>query len=50
MACYEAQLGRLKKAKNYLSTCFKMEKKFRAEALEDPDLEPVWSSVEDKAD
>jgi predicted Zn-dependent protease len=48
MACYEAQLGHVKKAKQYLSTCFKMEKKFKAEALEDPDLEPVWTSIEDK--
>jgi predicted Zn-dependent protease len=45
LACYEAQLGQVTKAKQHLSTCFKMEKRFKEEALE----EPVWSSVGDKA-
>jgi len=49
MACYEAQLGNVKEAKRHLSVCFRMEKKFKAEALEDPDLEPVWSVIEDKS-
>lgn len=48
MACYEAQLGNIKEAKRYLSVSFKMRKQFKAEALEDPDLAPVWSGIEDK--
>jgi predicted Zn-dependent protease len=50
LACYESRLGNIKEAKRHLSVSFRMEKRFKAEALEDPDLEPVWSSVEDTSD
>lgn len=50
LACYEAQLDNIKEAKRYLSVCFRMDKRFKAVALDDPDLEPVWCSVEEKSD
>ena len=45
LACYEAQLGSINEAKQQLQICFQMDKAFKAEALGDPDLVPVWDSV-----
>jgi predicted Zn-dependent protease len=45
LACYEAQLGNVKEAKRCLSVCFKMNKAFKADALDDEDLAPVWNSL-----
>jgi predicted Zn-dependent protease len=45
MACYETQLGNVAQAKLLLKSCFERDKKWRAEALEDPDLEPLWASL-----
>jgi tetratricopeptide (TPR) repeat protein len=44
LACYETQLGNLKEAKRLLKECFERDEGFRVDALEDPDLEPLWSS------
>jgi tetratricopeptide (TPR) repeat protein len=44
LACYECQLGNLESAKLYLEQAIKMNPGFRAGALEDPDLEPLWDS------
>lgn len=45
LACYEAQLGNLDRAKAHLSQATKMDAKFSLMALKDLDLEPLWSSV-----
>jgi tetratricopeptide (TPR) repeat protein len=45
LACYEAQLGNLGRAKGHLSQATKMDAKFSLMALKDPDLEPLLSSV-----
>jgi predicted Zn-dependent protease len=45
LACYEAQLGNIAEAKRQLATCFKMDKNYKAESLDDPDLEPVWNAL-----
>ena len=47
LACYETQLGHVEAAKQLLKTCFKKDKHFRREALDDPDLEPIRDSLED---
>jgi tetratricopeptide (TPR) repeat protein len=41
IACYEIQLGNLIEAKKVLTKCFDKDKRFREDALEDPDLEPL---------
>jgi predicted Zn-dependent protease len=46
LACYEAQLGNILEAKKQLATCFKMDKNYKAEALDDPDLETIWQSIQ----
>jgi tetratricopeptide (TPR) repeat protein len=38
LACYEAQMGRLSRAKAYLKRATEIDAKFRLMALEDPDL------------
>ena len=45
LACYEAQLGDLKRAKELLTVACKKEPIFRHEALDDPDLKPIWDSL-----
>ena len=45
LACYECQLGNLESAKRYLEQAIKMNPRFRAGALDDPDLEPLWNSL-----
>jgi tetratricopeptide (TPR) repeat protein len=42
LACYEAQLGRRDEARSLLEECFRKDLSMRADALDDPDLEPVW--------
>jgi tetratricopeptide (TPR) repeat protein len=46
LACYECQLGNLGEAKRRLATCFKIDRAHRAESLEDPDLEPLWRTLD----
>jgi len=45
LACYESQLGNLDRAKAHLSQATKIDRKFSAMALDDPDLEPLWESL-----
>lgn len=45
LACYETQLGNLGIAKLLLQECFVKEPRYREEALDDPDLEPLWESL-----
>jgi tetratricopeptide (TPR) repeat protein len=45
MACYETQLENVEQAKLLLKSCFEKDKKWRVEALDDPDLEPLWASL-----
>lgn len=47
LACYEAQLGNIAEAKRQLKTCFKLDKNYKAESLDDPDLEPLWRTIEE---
>lgn len=47
LACYESQLGDLTEAKRLLSACFKLDKSYKAEALDDPDLAPLWDTLDD---
>lgn len=46
LACYEAQLGDINSAKRLLALCFQKDKSFKQRSLCDPDLEPVWNSIE----
>jgi predicted Zn-dependent protease len=46
LACYEAQLGNIAEAKRQLAICFEMDKAYKAESLDDPDLAPLWELVE----
>ncbi len=45
LACYEAQMGCLDRAKAHLQRATEIDPKFRLMALEDPDLEPLWASM-----
>ena len=45
LACYEAQVGSLDRAKAHLKRATEIDAKFRLMALDDPDLEPLWASM-----
>lgn len=45
LACYECQLGSLETAKARLKRAFELDSSFRATALEDDDLRPLWKSL-----
>jgi len=45
LACYEAQMGSLSRAKAHLKRATEIDAKFRLMALEVPDLEPLWASL-----
>ena len=45
ISCYQAQLGMLDSAKDYLKRAFEIDPGWRAQALEDEDLESLWSSL-----
>ena len=45
LACYEAQMGSLDRAKAHLKRATEIDAKFRLMALDDPDLEPLWASL-----
>ena len=49
LACYESQLGNLKLAFAYLEKAFDLEdsKQLRIQAVDDPDLKPVWEAMGD---
>jgi tetratricopeptide (TPR) repeat protein len=43
LACYHCQLGEIDMAKDYLGQAFRIDPQWREAALEDEDLEPMWS-------
>jgi Tfp pilus assembly protein PilF len=45
LACYETRLNQLDSAKDYLRRVFEIDSNWRLQALEDEDLEPLWSSL-----
>ena len=45
LACYEAQMGSIERAKMHLSRATKADKKFSLMAMDDPDLERLWASL-----
>jgi Flp pilus assembly protein TadD len=47
LACYEAQLGRLEQAKQWLEKAFALgdARNMKLAALDDPDLEPLWKDI-----
>ena len=45
LACYECQLQDFYSAKKYLKKAFEIDADWRIAALEDEDLEPLWSSL-----
>jgi hypothetical protein len=47
LACYASQLGDLKGAWEWLSKAFDLsgEEDLRRQALDDPDLEPLWTRI-----
>ena len=45
LACYECQLGRHTEAMHYLEKAFKLDPHYREIALEDQDLEPLWTKI-----
>jgi hypothetical protein len=48
LACYECQLGRLEQAKGWLEKAFALgdAREMKLAALDDPDLEPLWKTIE----
>ena len=46
LACYECQLGHADEAKKYLRSAIELDPQCREMALEDPDLEILWSEIE----
>jgi tetratricopeptide (TPR) repeat protein len=47
LACYEAQLGNIDRAKTHLSRATKLDGQFSRLAIDDPDLQPLWQSFSD---
>ena len=45
LACYEAQMGSLDRAKAHLKRATEIDAKFKLIALDDPDLEPLWGQL-----
>ncbi len=48
LACYECQLGNLDEARDWLRRTMKLKTsaELRAQALEDPDLKPLWAEIQ----
>jgi len=45
LACYDCQLGDLESSKQFLDHALILDPGFRAMALKDKDLEPLWGSL-----
>jgi tetratricopeptide (TPR) repeat protein len=45
LACYDCQLGNLEEAKRSLHKAIKLDARWKAAALKDEDLEPLWNSL-----
>jgi Flp pilus assembly protein TadD len=52
LACYECQLGDLPAARQWLGRAMKLHDRaeLKARALEDPDLQPLWTEIRQMAD
>lgn len=48
LACYLCQLGEQETAKRKLQRAFELDASLRLIALDDPDLEPLWSALDEK--
>jgi tetratricopeptide (TPR) repeat protein len=46
LACYYCQLGELETAKDHLRRAFQIDPNWREAALDDKDLEPLWSFLD----
>ncbi len=45
LACCQCRTGELEEAKKSIVECFERDQDIRAQALDDPDLEPLWESI-----
>ena len=45
LACYCCRLGEIENARNYLKKVFEIDSTWRAQALDDEDLRPLWDSL-----
>ena len=45
LACYECLLGNLPEALDYLSVAMQRDQHWKAEAIDDPDLEALWPEI-----
>lgn len=46
LGCYLTRLGRLDEARGSLKAAFALNPKMREQALDDPDLEPLWTELQ----
>jgi len=46
LACYECQMQKLDEAMAHLAAAFRLDPECREQALEDDDLQPIWSRIE----
>lgn len=49
LGCYASRLGDPVEAKRRVASSISLDGRFRALALDDPDLEPLWSKIKDLA-
>ena len=47
LGCYACQLGNLAEAKTLVGQAIKIDPKFKIDAIDDPDLEPLWKEIEE---
>lgn len=47
LACYACRLGKLKAAMKWLEQAIDLGAEIHKQALEDPDLEPLWNQIEE---
>lgn len=45
LGCYACQIGNLEEAKSRVAAAISLDGKYRAMALDDPDLEPLWDEI-----
>jgi len=45
LGCYACKMGNQEEAKRRVATAIALDGKFRKEALDDPDLEPLWDEI-----
>ena len=47
LGCYACQLGNLAEAKTLVGQAIKIDPKFKIDAIDDPDLEPLWEEIQE---